>query len=383
MNFSSNLRLFITYFFILVAVTSWVVTVFWTDLVFEAKIKETEVLSNNIFLDDKDLSSTYIFYTSPIDLSNYSLKSSCNISSKYSWNIWDKYTFKITYLDDCFYWLTHLQNPEGVILKSSKLKLNVYNRSKLFDFYVDRDYNSLNKIKSNIDSNILKLEKQNLEYSFIKVQSKRKIHELEYHKRFLENILISRNQKYLVPVYWYKLPTKSSKVPNALRPYRQLYTDWIHHSWDIDTPLWEEVISLDYGKIVRIVNDWQWSDFSKLKYTDLSYDDKINNLDILRWNQIWLKTSKWDVVFYGHMKDVYDFKEWQIIDRWQKLWTIWISWVPDKNYKDYHLDFSIQKNPYSKDKVWKYSFMDYMKWDWYFKGESLDYILENQYNIFK
>jgi len=27
--------------------------------------------------------------------------------------------------------------------------------------------------------------------------------------------------------------------------------------------------------------------------------------------------------------------------------------------------------------------MDYMKWDWYFKGESLDYILENQYNIFK
>jgi hypothetical protein len=38
------------------------------------------------------------------------------------------------------------------------------------------------------------------------------------------------------------------------------------------------------------------------------------------------------------------------------------------------------KNPYDNKK--KYSFLDYMKWDWYFKGKSLKYVLEHQNNIF-
>jgi len=56
--------------------------------------------------------------------------------------------------------------------------------------------------------------------------------------------------------------------------------------------------------------------------------------------------------------------------------------VPEKEYKDYHLHFAIHKNPYNKVRAGKYDIEDYMKWDWYYKGESKEHILENQRNIF-
>lgn len=384
MNFSSNIRLLLTYIIILITVTSGVVTVFWTDLVFSSKINKVEKLSDNIFLGDRKLQSNYVLYTSDSDLAKYNIRSSCNIISKFVSNKENKYLFKITYLDECLYWTTYLETSDNIILKGSKLKLNIWSKSKLFDFFVDRDDESLKNIGKNIEKNISKLNWNNINNSFLNLKNKRKISELKFQKEFLNQIMESRKEKYLVPVLGYKLPTKTNKIPNTWRPYRKNYTDWIHHSWDIDTSFWKEVISLDYWKIVRVVNNWKWSDFSKLKYTNLSYEDKINNLDILRGNQIWLKTSKWDVVFYWHLNKVYEnMKEWELVYKWQKLWTIGISGVPDKNYKDYHLDFSVQKNPYTKNKAWKYSFMDYMKWDWYFKWKSLKYVLENQNNIFE
>lgn len=384
MNFSSNIRLLLTYIIILITVTSGVVTVFWTDLVFSSKINKVEKLSDNIFLGDRKLQSNYVLYTSDSDLAKYNIRSSCNIISKFVSNKENKYLFKITYLDECLYWTTYLETSDNIILKGSKLKLNIWSKSKLFDFFVDRDDESLKNIGKNIEKNISKLNWNDINNSFLNLKNKRKISELKFQKEFLNQIMESRKEKYLVPVLGYKLPTKTNKIPNTWRPYRKNYTDWIHHSWDIDTSFWKEVISLDYWKIVRVVNNWKWSDFSKLKYTNLSYEDKINNLDILRGNQIWLKTSKWDVVFYWHLNKVYEnMKEWELVYKWQKLWTIGISGVPDKNYKDYHLDFSVQKNPYTKNKAWKYSFMDYMKWDWYFKWKSLKYVLENQNNIFE
>jgi len=384
MNFSSNIRLLLTYIIILITVTSGVVTVFWTDLVFSSKINKVEKLSDNIFLGDRKLQSNYVLYTSDSDLAKYNIRSSCNIISKFVSNKENKYLFKITYLDECLYWTTYLETSDNIILKGSKLKLNIWSKSKLFDFFVDRDDESLKNIGKNIEKNISKLNWNDINNSFLNLKNKRKISELKFQKEFLNQIMESRKEKYLVPVLGYKLPTKTNKIPNTWRPYRKNYTDWIHHSWDIDTSFWKEVISLDYWKIVRVVNNWKWSDFSKLKYTNLSYEDKINNLDILRGNQIWLKTSKWDVVFYWHLNKVYEnMREWELVYKWQKLWTIGISGVPDKNYKDYHLDFSVQKNPYTKNKAWKYSFMDYMKWDWYFKWKSLKYVLENQNNIFE
>jgi murein DD-endopeptidase MepM/ murein hydrolase activator NlpD len=385
MPLSHKLRLFFTYFITLITISFWVVTVFWTDLIFDAKISKIQILGKNIFLDGKSLSSTYIFYTSKIDLSKYKLKSSCNISSKLSWKIWEVYSFKITYLNECFYWLTYLQTPNKTILKDSRVKLKVFSKARLFDLFVDRNDKSLLNIKSNIENNILKFSKQEVEDNLLKLQINRKISELKYQKSFLEEIINSRKQKYISPVLWYNISKNKSKIPNARRPYRKNYTDWIHHWWDISAPLWTPTVALDNWKIIRIVSDFVYKDLDKLKKTaNLTFEDKLNNLDILRWNQVWLKTSSWDVVFYSHLDEVsYNLRVWDLVKKSTILWKVWNSWVPDRNYKHFHLHFAIQKNPYLRNKVWKYTFMDYMKWDWYFKWKSLEYVAENGNDIFK
>jgi hypothetical protein len=121
---------------------------------------------------------------------------------------------------------------------------------------------------------------------------------------------------------------------------------------------------------------------NKIKRTNLTFDQKTINLDILRWNQVWLQTARWDVVFYAHLRNIpKNLKVGQIVEPWTIFGEIWISWVPDRHYKDYHLHFAIMKNPFDNKK--KHSFLDYMKWDWYFKWKSLEYVLENQKNIFK
>ena len=116
---------------------------------------------------------------------------------------------------------------------------------------------------------------------------------------------------------------------------------------------------------------------------DWKIDEKLRNLDLLRWNQVWLKTSKWDVVFYSHLNEIYsNIIEWNLIKAGTTLWTIWITWIPDKNYTDYHLHFAIHKNPYNNEKIGQNNLEDYMKWDWYFKWKSKEFILQNQSNIF-
>ena len=208
--------------------------------------------------------------------------------------------------------------------------------------------------------------------------------ELVYKRDILKNIIEKRRDKYLVPVRWYWLSDSHIKLPNASRGYRKDYTDWIHHGWDIDAPLDSQVISLDDWIIVRVVKEYAWEDLWKIKHShNLSEDDKLNNLDILRWNQVWLKTAKWDVVFYSHLDNIYsNIKEGEMIKSWTPIWTIWITWIPDKSYTDYHLHFAVHKNPYNINMAWKYSFDDYMRWDWYFKWESASHILDHQHSVF-
>ncbi len=202
---------------------------------------------------------------------------------------------------------------------------------------------------------------------------------------FLQNLLKQRAQKYLVPVAGYNISTKHSKIPNAGRPYRASYTDGIHHGWDVGSKLWENVRALDDGMIIRVISDFEFSDLQTLnKSKNLTYQDGIKNLDILRGNQVWLKTPKWDVVFYSHLQDVSThIQEGMMVRKGETLGTIGISWVPDKNYKDYHLHFAIHKNPYTKKANETYSYEDYMNWDWYFKGQPLSDVLKYQNEVFE
>ena len=386
MDFRSNIRLFITYIIVLISVVFWVVTVFWTDLIFVPQVNNSEFLSKNIFLDDRKMQSTYVLFSSNSDLSNYDLNSSCNINSKFFWEKDDKYVFKITYLEECSNSIVFLQTKEKVIIKNSFTKLNLFNRSNLFEFFVDKTTYNLENTYKIIKKNIfeLKSKSKNKLLGLELLQVERKILEFEYQEKFLREILDSRKQKYTVPVSWHKISEKKNEIPNSGRPYRNTYTDWVHHGWDIVAPNNTPVIALDNSKVIKIIKDFVFSDLSKMKKTwNISIQDKHNNLDILRWNQVWLKTSKWDVVFYSHLSKVSEnIKVWSMVSRGDYLWNIWITWVPDINYKNYHLHFSVMKNPYIKSKVWKYSLIDYMKWDWYFKWKSLDYVIENQKNIF-
>ena len=177
---------------------------------------------------------------------------------------------------------------------------------------------------------------------------------------------------------------RANVIPNAGRPYRKHYTDWIHHWWDIMAPRGTMTSAIDDGIIIRVVRDFSYEDISKIvKNWKISYEQKLRNLDILRWNQVWLKTTKWDVMFYSHLWKIEDnIVEWAFVSVWQNIWTIDKTWVPDRNYSNFHLHFPIMKNPYNIEKAWKYSWEDYMAWDWYLKWETPDEIIRDQKNIF-
>ena len=219
-------------------------------------------------------------------------------------------------------------------------------------------------------------------FKFLK--KKRRYNEYSYELDVINLILSWRKQKYISPMVWYRIPDTYFKIPNSPREYRKEYTDWIHHWWDMDSPFWEEVIALDDWIIVRIVRGFDYSDLWKIKrWNNLTYEEKLKNLDLLRWNQVWLKTVKWDVVFYSHLDKFFSYiNEWMIIKSWIPLWTVWISWIPDKSYNNSHLHFAIMKNPYNKYLAWSYDILDYMKWDWLFMNKDMEYIIENTKNIF-
>lgn len=346
-------------------------------------------LSDNIYLGSLSLNKTKILFKSWEDLSDYKIKSECEVFSDLTYSKWDFYMFNLkVFGNKC--------SNDNFILVNEKdeikfhFKLNVITEYEALSNLLDLKNTRLTQLKNILNSKVSKYSKfikynnqiEKNYYTFL--EKNRILNEAIYNRNLVANILDKRDEKYIVPVVWYDMPVKDNKIPNAGRPYRDKYTDWIHHSWDIDTSFWEQVVSLDDWIIIRVVNDWDWSDFLELKYNDLSNKDKIKNLDILRWNQVWLKTMKWDVVFYWHLDDIFtNIEDWTVVTKGQPLWTIWISWVPDKKYDDYHLDFSIQVNPFISNMVWKYDIDDYMNWEWMFKWRSKDYILENQDFVFE
>lgn len=345
-------------------------------------------LTKNIYLDSDELNTTYLVYKSSLSLSNYKLISECNIDSNFLQSNNNLYIFKVRYLNNnCTSKRIHLTSKKGDIVSTERL--NIYSKKKLYNTFLDYNTSDLEKIQTKLNKKLLELNdyvsKNNKNRNRSIIKKKRKINEVIYISKIVEHIISKRKEKYAIPVKWKLISSDPSKVPNAWRPYRSKITDWIHHWWDVYWSLEDKTISIDDALVIRIVRDFEYSDLSKLnKSYSLSDLDKAKNLDIYRWNQVWLKTMKWDVVFYSHLTDISkNIKEWKIISKWDFIWTTGITWVPDKNYKDYHLHFTIHKNPYISTKAWKYTIDDYLLWDWYFKWESISYVLENQKRIFK
>lgn len=364
---------------------------FWYSLVFAWNLWEIEFrLSNNLFIDSLNLNKNRVIIKSRENLENVVISWDCGINWKFIQKWWNSYIFDVFLLDKkCE------KSKINVFFKKDDLVLqtsfNITKNTDLYLKYIDYSSDKLNSYLYSLEQaiNWLKLYSsynKNLHLDKYDYLSKnRNLSELQYMHNFIVDILEKREQKYFIPVKWSNLTTVSSKLPNAARPYRADYTDWVHEWWDFDTDFWETVVSIDYGVVIRIVDNFVFSDLDKIKkWSDLSKNDKIKNLDILRGNQIWVKTMKWDIAFYSHLDKIYsNIKVWDMIFRWQALWTIWISWVPDKNYKDYHLHIELRKNPYNDSRKLPYSIDEYMSWNWYFKWENEKYIVENQYNIFQ
>jgi len=378
---------------------TWIITfslVFWYTLVFawtwifDNNISLSFKLSDNVYLDSIALNKTKILFKSWTDLTNYKIKSECNIFSKMTNSKWWNYMFELKFFDnDCEDNNFSLINEKNE--KKFDFKLNILTEYWILSKLLVIDTNELLNFKNNLNKKIGILSKYNLYdeslvndyYDFLK--KNRSLQEWIYTINLINNIIDKRGEKYIVPVSWHNFPTNLSKIPNSSRLYRAEYTDWIHHWWDIDWKFWEQVIALDDWIIVRTVSDFDFSDLDKLvKWKNLTNDDLVRNLDILRGNQVWLMTMSGDVIFYSHLNEIFsNINVWEVVKKWQPVWTIWKTWVPDQNYTDYHLHFEVQKNPFNLQKNQSYDIDDYLLWDWLFKWKKQDYILEHQMEYFQ
>lgn len=384
----SEYKIYINYIIIAIIIFFWVSFVFGSNVIFEPKLGIKKI-SNNIFIWVENLNKDLLVFNSDIDLSKYSLSTWCEINSKYLWKKNNDYYFAFSYKNNCKNPNIYLKNEDWVIIKKSLVKINIFSERKIFDYFSDTNLSLLEKFNKKLKNSINKLKikvksfwKEKENFNIIKI--KRILEENIFKQKILQKIINWKKDKYRNPVVWHKMPKQLSKIPNSSRWYRENYTDWIHHGWDIYWYYWEDVVAIDDWIIVRIVDNFEFENLSNIKkWNNITNFDKIKNLDLLRWNQVWLKTTKWDIVFYSHLSKIYsNIKVWDIVSRGQKLWAIWISWVPYKNYKDYHLHFAIMKNPLNIKKIGKYEIDDYFKWDWYFKWKSLDYVLNHQDEVF-
>ena len=376
--------------FTIILVLSWAGLVYGAYINFSKHIEFVASSSKTIVSDSSNLNSVILVFSSNSNIKNSTIHSNCNTKTQYITSDNALYFFKFTLLDQsCVNPYFSLKNWEEIFINTN-FSLNIQKKSDLFSLIIDYPTKKIIQAQKVIEWKIktyskYKKLKETQWTNFISLLKKQRIfNELVYKQRTIKSILEKRWEKYSLPVKWYKIATGLNVIPNADRHYRKAYTDGIHHGWDIMAPVWTPVSAIDDGIIIRVVSDFEYADIANIKKWEwLTHSDKLRNLDILRGNQIWLKTTKWDVIFYSHLTDIYDnIVEWSIIPKWSKIGTIGKTWVPDKNYTNYHLHFPIQKNPYTPKKAWKYSLEDIMDWDWYLKGLDATAVVNGQDAIF-
>lgn len=375
----------------LVSVYSFVMWNFdWKDY-----IKSHTIISKDIYIDSASRDDIVI-YKSDIDLTNYSLQSTCKIEQKFVKNINWYYIFYFKFLDtSCRNSYLYLKNGNDKIM-SSLIEVNLIDDYSLVNKLLDHKTEDLRDMKKNLISKIDWLKNysgnsgsliKNIDF----LEKNKAYKNANYIKSKINYILTEREKPYILPVAWYSLAKEWDKkmlstIPNAWRPYRLDTTDWIHHGWDSMAPLHTAVRALSDWIIIRVVNWFKFEDIAtKMKtWTGLTINEKMKNLDVLRWNQIWLKTMNWDVVFYSHLDSINpEIKEWMLIKANITMWKVGITWVPDKNYTNTHLHFEIAKNPKIKDKVWTYNFDDMINWDYLWKWMSIKDIFALQEKTFR
>lgn len=358
---------------------SWLVW-YWLVFAWPLVVKdEITSLTSNIFRDNSYLFWNKIILTSGENPRYFSVSWDCSITWNYLKSEGNFHIFEVKIWDfECE------KDEVEVIFKNTyktlKYSFKLIKNYDLFYKYLDYSSEDLEKMLVWLKQEAQKIKlKNSLTEKDFRVYA-----EILFFEDFFTKILEKRLEKYTTPVVWAKLPTRATKVPNSPRPYRASYTDWIHQWWDFDAPKMTNSVAIDDGIVIRVVNWFTWSDFSKIQRENITDDIKHTNLDILRWNQVWLKTMKWDVAIYSHFEEILpEIKVWSFLKKWEIIWKIWATWVPEEGYSDFHMHLELNQNPLNSSKAWTYSFLDIMYWPWYFKGKSSNYVLEHQYEIFE
>lgn len=333
------------------------------------------VWNNDFYLDNLLLNNKIISIESEYQLIEPSIFSTCNNSQNplsKNETLWkNKYLINLSFDKNCDNPNIFIRNWDKIYTKT-QAKINLITYAKLFDEYTNYDSNKIKELIKEEDNNIWIWLYEWIERNRIIV----------YKKSILSQILKTRwNLKYLIPVAGKEIPTRPNIIPNAPRPYRANYTDWVHHWWDLFAARWTPVRSISDGIIYRIRNDFSWWNFDKILWQNLTNKDRLINLDIYRWNQVWIKTADWNITIYSHLESIpQNLQEWQVVKEWDYLWQVWRSWVPDKEYTDFHLHFEIQVNPYNN---YSPSLLDVMRWNFWWKGKKYEDIIEWQKKIFK
>ena len=379
-------------FIIIASCVWWYGLVFGGNFVFDSEVKFVTSIGKGVYLDDPILSKGVVIFYSDSDISSAEIVSSCDTTTEFLEYHKGLYFFSLDHSknDSCFNPYISLKDGDEILANVSG-KLQPINKSTMLSTFLDYSDEHLTNLKNNIQVGLTKqsiyknYNGEDIAKNFSLLKKQRAYYEGLYTLNLLEEILSKRQTAYDSPVPGYSLQTEPNKVPNAGRPYRASYTDGIHHGWDIDTPYDTLTAALDDGIIVRIVDDFDDSDFNNIVYgSNISEMQKLKNLDVLRGNQVWLKTMKWEVVFYSHLSSVdLDIQEWDFVSRWTPLWKIGVSWVPGNDYHDYHLHFAIMENPYVLEDAGSYDFWDYMAWDWLTRWKSYSEVIAAQKRIFK
>lgn len=335
-------------------------------------------LGRTVYLDHDELRSLILVFRGWNDVKTHTIHSVCENDSRYMFSHKDIHFFFLSYKDiECTNATVALKNNDTIITRSIgvlKFSSQAWELSHLLDMNdarlseQDRELGVRLRNVGIFRNYTGDITLQTLPNHFKKYQAL----EMLYLRSMISHIQTWRRMKYISPVPGYNVQKQANKVPNAGRPYRAWYTDGIHHGWDIDAPLGTPVIALDDGIIVRVRDGFQASDFREIIYGDnLSYEQKLKNLDVLRGNQVWHKTLKWEVIFYSHLDEVSsELQDGMYIEKWTYLGTIGITWVPGTGYEDFHLHFDVKIPPFTSGNEWKYTLMDYMKWPWSGKWQS-------------
>jgi murein DD-endopeptidase MepM/ murein hydrolase activator NlpD len=257
---------------------------------------------------------------------------------------------------------------KGIIIRHQEreypIALEVRSTQDLWWLFLDRNF-QIPEITASGIATIRKLERQAFERQQYEIYTEEQ-----------------SNLRYISPVPGKKIPVLRNLIPWAARSYRVSTTDGIHHGWDIFAPIWSPVVALSRWKIIRIVDNFSKKDFLRVQEgVRLTPLQQAQNLDIFRWNQVWLQTIKGDIVFYSHLSAIAPGLEiWKWVQASEILGSVWVSWVPVENYLDSHLHFEIQVPQW----IWAQSreISSVLSRPYFGKGLSVSKLLETQAILF-